>query len=448
VTRAGTLVGGRYLLEHQIGEGAMGSVWKAVHHTLGRGFAVKFLKCAGHSAERLEERFLREARLAAAVSHRYVVSIVDFGTTDEGTPYIVMEYLQGESLAQRLRRTPSLGARELVRIVAESLRGLDAVHEAGVVHRDVKPENIMLVREAGSVVPKLVDFGISRAERANGPHGGAPPNLTWPGTVCGTPSYMSPEQVAGGSIDRRSDIYSTGVILYEALVGIAPFSCPDLTTRLRSIADGGAPPVVALRPELGEAVSRVVETAMMTSPAARFATAGDMAAALLTVVDHLPEGLACPDPDAVAAVPGRSVVPAQSCPTRGQLPGLVARSTSALLVVALLAGFAILAAWNLGGGAEAAAVNIPLAADAARTRPAATTIKPLPPKTTPEEAPPDETPIVIPASLPTTSAAIVRPARRDPAEPRSDRLAPGSREPVGGQAASPVPPEIFRHPGF
>src|SRR5688572_13825887 len=114
--RLGNVIGGKYVLEEEIGEGAMGSVWKAVHQTLGRPFAVKFLKSYGMTADRLEERFLQEARLAASIQHRFVISIVDFGLTDEGTPYMVMEFLHGESLARRMTHAPAMGVRELLRI--------------------------------------------------------------------------------------------------------------------------------------------------------------------------------------------------------------------------------------------------------------------------------------------------------------------------------------------
>src|SRR5688572_20457529 len=227
----------------------MGSVWRAQHRTLGRHFAIKFLKTTVLGGESLEQRFLREARMAASIQHRFVVDIVDFGLTSDAIPYMVMEFLEGESLDRRSRRLPPLPVAELLRIAAEALLGLEAVHQAGVVHRDLKPENIMLVREADGIIPKLVDFGISSAEveRAHGRR-----RLTNPGAFMGTPWYMSPEQAGRQDADRRSDIYSMGVIIYEALLGEAPFDHPELSKLLEQVQAGAAQPLASRRPELGE----------------------------------------------------------------------------------------------------------------------------------------------------------------------------------------------------
>ncbi len=283
----------------------MGSVWKAVHQTLGRPFAVKFLKAYGMNASVLEDRFLREARLAASIQHRFVVAIVDFGMTDEGTPYMVMEYLQGESLAQRLTHRPAMLVRDLIRILAQSLVGLEAVHQAGVIHRDLKPENIVLVSEAGGVIPKLVDFGVSRVEHDLPPEERAGAGkLTAPGTTLGTPWYMSPEQAKGQSdIDRRTDLYSMGVILYEALTGKLPFDDPDISVLLRAVTAGGAPTAMERRPEIGPYLSAVVERAMMIDPDRRYANASEMAAALFSVSSQVPELLVCPGPDGILSAP-------------------------------------------------------------------------------------------------------------------------------------------------
>lgn len=292
--RIGYTIGGKYVLQEEIGEGAMGSVWKAVHQTLGRPFAVKFLKALGMNADRMEKRFFQEARLAASIQHRFVVDIVDFGVTDEGTPYMVMEHLQGESLGRRLTHGPALPVRELIRILAQSLVGLEAVHQAGVIHRDLKPENVMLVPEAGGAIPKLVDFGISRSETQMSDITRST-KLTQPGLTVGTPWYMSPEQVRGRkNIDRRTDTYSMGVILYEALTGKLPFDDPDQLQLLRKVVNGGADPVMAIRPELGPYLSAIVERAMLVNPGRRFGTASEMAATLFSVTGQVPETLACP----------------------------------------------------------------------------------------------------------------------------------------------------------
>jgi serine/threonine-protein kinase len=275
----------------------MGSVWRARHGTLGRSFAIKFLKTTIMGGEPLEQRFLREARLAASVQHRFVVDIVDYGVTGDAVPYMVMEYLEGESLDRRTRRQPPLRVRELLKLSAEVLLGLEAVHQAGVIHRDLKPENIMLVREADGIIPKLVDFGISRpeTERLDGRK-----RLTNPGAFLGTPWYMSPEQARRDEADRRSDLYAMGVILYEALCGEAPYDDPELPTLLESVKAGGAPALVTRRAELGPELSAAIERAMALDPAARFESAAEMSARLLELAAEMPEELACPEPTTVS----------------------------------------------------------------------------------------------------------------------------------------------------
>jgi tRNA A-37 threonylcarbamoyl transferase component Bud32 len=295
VPRVGNLVGGRYELLAEIGQGAMGTVWKAVHTTLRRPFAIKFLKAYDADATLVQERFSREARLAAAVCHRFVVDIVDHGMTDEGTSYLVMAYLEGEALDARLRRDPALRVRQLLRLMGEVLLGLGAVHRAGIVHRDVKPENILLTLEDDEVVPKLVDFSISREEPGPGPARARPTPLTRPGSAMGTPWYMSPEQADGRSpIDRRSDIFSMGVILYEALTGTPPFDGSDLESVVAAVAQGVALPLNVMRADLGDELCSIVETAMAREPDRRYQAAEVMAAALFAAMANVPDDLTCP----------------------------------------------------------------------------------------------------------------------------------------------------------
>ena len=276
----GNVVGGKYRILDPIADGAMGSVWKAVHVTLERPFAVKFLKDTGAQTARLEDRFLNEARRAAAVRHRFVVDVVDFGRTDEGTPYMVMEYLKGVSLAERLRQKPRPTVQELLQIMQQALEGLDAVHRAGVLHRDLKPENIVLCSEGDAVWAKLVDFGISRELYAESVDAKGN-RLTSPGTTLGTPWYMAPEQVQGGAnVDQRCDIYAAGVVLYEALTGRLPYMDEDLDMVLLMVSAGGATPISQRRPDLPGALSALVDRALALDPLERFPTGREMATAL------------------------------------------------------------------------------------------------------------------------------------------------------------------------
>jgi eukaryotic-like serine/threonine-protein kinase len=296
MARAGNIVGGKYRLLSLIGEGSMGAVWKAVHETLDRPFAVKFLKDYDANSARLEERFIAEARLAASVQHRSVVDVIDFGFTDEGTPYMVMEYLNGLSLAERLGRKPVLSVLDFLRLMHQVLGGLEAVHRAGILHRDLKPENIVLCPEGGRMVPKLIDFGISRAldPPAGDRAGRKTERLTSPGTTVGTPWYMAPEQArASPTIDWRGDIYAAGVIIYEVLTGQLPFDHEDARMVLMMVAAGGAPPVGVYRPDLPRALSDLVARAMALDPYARFPTAAAFAIAVRAVARDVPKDAVC-----------------------------------------------------------------------------------------------------------------------------------------------------------
>ncbi|HEX2676992.1 MAG TPA: serine/threonine-protein kinase, partial [Polyangiales bacterium] len=180
------VIAGRYRLESLVGEGGMASVWRAKDLTLARPVAVKLLYARDErDHDVLIARFLREARIAASVQHRNVIHIVDFGTTDEGQPFMVMELLEGESLGDRLHRERKLPLAEAVHIASMTLRGLSAVHEAGIIHRDLKPDNIFLKEEGGVVYPKILDFGISRSVE---PSSGRRSALTTrEGIIVGTP---------------------------------------------------------------------------------------------------------------------------------------------------------------------------------------------------------------------------------------------------------------------
>lgn len=288
VPKSGSVIGGKYRLRRCVGDGAMGSVWSAVHETLGRPVAVKFIHNRGQAnPEVTTARFLQEARAAAAVQHRFVVDIFDFGKTEQGDPYMVMELLQGESLADRITRGPPLPIKHFVRMMTQALSGLDAVHKAGIVHRDLKPENIFIIHDADGGFPKLLDFGISRVDESVA--GGRASRLTTEGILLGTPWYMSPEQVRGRDVDHRTDIYSMGVIMYEAITGLPPFDAEAVGDLLVKIATVPETPVVALRPDLPASLSDVIAKAMAKESEDRYDSAHSMRLALLAVEKDLPE---------------------------------------------------------------------------------------------------------------------------------------------------------------
>lgn len=260
----------------------MASVWRAWDLTLQRPVAVKLLFAReSHTEEVLVDRFLREARIAASVQHRNVIHIVDFGTTSDGQPFMVMELLEGETLAARLRRQKPLPVADVVQIGHLTLRGLGAVHAAGIIHRDLKPENVYLKNEGGVVYPKILDFGISRS--IDPPHGPRSALTTREGVIVGTPEYMSPEQARGvKQLDYRTDLYSMGVVLYESLTGKLPFVSENVGDLIIKIVTGSAVPVHELVPSVPRAVSDVVARAMARLPGDRFFDAAEMQEALLT----------------------------------------------------------------------------------------------------------------------------------------------------------------------
>src|SRR3954471_14223153 len=203
MTVIGTLISERYRLDEKIGSGGMSSVYRAFDPTLERWVAIKLMhRDISHDPDQLE-RFRREARAVARLNHPHIVTVIDAGE-DDGAPYIVFEYVQGETLKERIRRQGRLPVPEAVAYAIEVARALGAAHDAGIVHRDVKPQNVLV---DGEGLAKVTDFGIARTLEQDG--------LTADGRVLGTTDYVSPEQALGHDVDGQSDIYSLGVVLYE-----------------------------------------------------------------------------------------------------------------------------------------------------------------------------------------------------------------------------------------
>lgn len=226
----GRILAGKYRLVEELGRGGMGSVWRADHVELRSSVAVKLIDPALAETREGQSRFLREARAAGGLRSTHVVSVFDYGV-DDGTPFLVMELLEGESLAQRLEKRGRLELSEVQAIMKQVARGLVKAHSAGIVHRDLKPENIFITNEGDTEVVKVLDFGIAKVG-ANM----AVSVQTQTGMVLGTPYYMSPEQAEGRrELDARSDVWSLGVIVYECLLGRKPFDGDNLAQIILAI---------------------------------------------------------------------------------------------------------------------------------------------------------------------------------------------------------------------
>jgi serine/threonine protein kinase len=270
--REGDLIAGRYRLLRQIGGGAMGHVWAARHELLERDFALKIASVPTRSGAQLRARFLREAQIIGRLRHPNVVDVADVGELDGGgCLYLAMELLEGQSLAQRIEDKGPLDPSETLAIAIEVCRGLAAAHAAGVVHRDVKPENIFLARSStGGIVPKLVDFGISKRDGSS--------IVTLPGQLFGTPAYMSPEQALGElDIDHRTDLWSLGVVLFEMLTATHPFTADSYPALLPRIAEHPTPP---LPPDVPASVQAIVMRCLEKSRQSRFPSADALREAL------------------------------------------------------------------------------------------------------------------------------------------------------------------------
>jgi eukaryotic-like serine/threonine-protein kinase len=265
---AGDVIAGRYELVELIGRGGMSSVWKAHDRLLDRTIAIKLLHEQFTQDEEYVERFRREARSVAQLSHPNIVTVIDRGE-DEGRQYIVFEYVEGENLKQLIERSGPLPVRDALLLTLQMARALGFAHERGLIHRDVKPQNVLL-NEDGQ--PKMTDFGIARSVDVEG--------VTVTGTVLGTSEYIAPEQARGQRVDALTDVYSLGVLLYELLAGRVPFQGESFVAIALRHVNEPAPSVLELRPDCPPRVGLAVERAMAKRPEQRFGSMNEFCAEL------------------------------------------------------------------------------------------------------------------------------------------------------------------------
>ena len=353
----GKIVGGKYQVDQLIGSGGMGTVWLGQHTGLGTRVAIKFIRPAYASLPDARQRFEIEARAAAKLNSKHAVQVYDYGVTDDGLPYIVMEYLEGESLSESLIRRGPLPAPEVAQIIVEASLALQRAHGAGVVHRDLKPDNIFLASNVDSTsdlfpyTVKLVDFGIAKmfeTSRVAGATGPAPMGgPTQEGAVIGTPNFMAPEQLTlGGAPGPLTDLWSLGACAFAAMTARIPFEGDVLGDIVVKVCAAPMPIPSQLNPNVPRGFDAWFAKACSRDPSKRFQTAGELAESLAVVCgtgrsravaneEHVQYMLKPRSPDAppLESIP----VPAQMSSKTALLAGLVLGVTVMVLIAGLLA---------------------------------------------------------------------------------------------------------------
>lgn len=473
----GLVIAGKYRIEQEIGRGSMGTVYRAVHVTLGQRVAIKLISREHSQSVEMRQRFSVEAKAAAKLRSRHVVQVIDDGETPEGNPYIVLELLEGETLEERLRREHDVALGDAVRIVTHVGRALARAHAQGIVHRDLKPANVFLVKsdddEAGWVA-KVLDFGIAKVAQQVG--------TTKAGTVLGTPLFMSPEQVRGASsVDHRADLYSLGMCLFHMLTGDYAYYSASYSEVLVAICTRPLPLVRDKAPWLPPAVEHWFQRACAKQPLDRFQSADEMTEALhaaagnaspLSKHKSVPEGRIAPEtlvgfaapplatvqlphaelgfsqtqileqPAGAAPLPAVAVAVARDAPAVSGvaaamprpnfLPWLLGAGIGLLALGALAATLALLGKRTPEGSLRSAAsVNVaPVAA-------------PQEPVSSPAVIPAPASPVPAPASIVSSVAAEKIPA--SPAAPPPIRK--GKASTSSPAAAPPSPAEPLKAPG-
>ncbi len=422
-----------------IGAGGMGAVYEVRHLLTKHHRALKLLHPQFAKSPEVVARFVREAGVAGTLRSEHVVETFDAGQLEDGSAYVLMELLEGRSLAGLLEERGRLEAAHAARLVWQACEGVAVAHAAGIVHRDLKPDNLFVVRrEDGRETVKLLDFGISKFTTGY-EHAGT---LTSEGSMMGTPYYMSPEQAKGAKdVDERADIYALGVILYEALTGLRPFDEDSFPALVIKIHTGEYRPVLDLRPELDPAMADVVHRAMHVDPAERFASARELQDALRQFVDEeLPARASrastrqsLDDTVAASAAPGAARAAPTPAPTSVP-PGPAPRRAPLVAGVALglVGAVAGVAALSMSGPSD----------DAVQAAPEPTESAPEP------DRPIAAAPAPVPAAVePGTAVERARdagaPAAEAPApppdSPRPAKVRPGARprpQPAGASRAA------------
>lgn len=370
----GTELGGKYRIVRRLGHGGMGEVYQAEHTLLRRRFAIKFLRAEHLHSSEMIARFKREAQVAGQIEHDHVAAVTDFGVTAEGTPYFVMEYLEGSDLGRMISDEGPLTVPRATTLLIQACHGVAAAHSCGVIHRDLKPENLFVSQGSdGAERVKILDFGIAKLQVS--PDG----LVTHTGATLGTPCYMSPEQARGErDIDLRTDIYSLGAVLYEALAGERAHQGSSYNEIIYQIISRQPISLAQRRTDVPPALVSAIARAMHKEPSARFATADDFADALELTLKSRHGGLPTQASSAVTATQAAALMPTvprmaaeNQRAARGSHPtDLVAMTTPAkptsrrgllllVLLVVLGVGGALLTSLRTRRGADGSGSGLP-----------------------------------------------------------------------------------------
>jgi serine/threonine-protein kinase len=322
----GSVLDDRYRIDAVLGTGGMGRVYRAEHTKIGKSVAIKVLHSDLTRNREASQRFQREAIASGRLDHPNIVGVSDFGVLDSGALYLVMEVLEGESLGDRLSRDERIHWVEALDIMRGMLYGLRHAHERGVVHRDIKPDNIYLAQKEGAPVVKILDFGIAKLYAGSADD----PASTRAGLTVGTPAYLSPEQAVGGEITPASDLYSASIVLYEMLAGRAPFEDRDPLAMLGAHVSRPAPRFAVIAPgvDIPAPLEDIIQHGLCKSPSERIATASDYLAMIDAFSPPLHPRVQTSPVVAEASGPVFSAAPALSGPTIRPMIGSTSGPTS------------------------------------------------------------------------------------------------------------------------
>jgi serine/threonine-protein kinase len=446
----GQVIEGKYRIVDLIGVGGMGSVFEGENERIRRRVAIKVLNAKAAASKDAVERFEREAQAAGLVGSDHILEVLDLGALPSGEHFMVMEYLDGETLGARIKHMGAMTPHQVVPLVRQALAGLAAAHAAGIVHRDLKPENLFVCKEKAGYADfvKIIDFGVSKFNKM----GGEGLSMTRTGAVMGTPYYMSPEQARGSQVDARSDLYAMGVILYEAVTGQVPFHAETFNELLFKIVLSEPVPLRQVRPDVDPGFESLTLKAMARDAEHRFQSAEDFIAALDNWVRTgaavtIPPAVGHDAPDETQTA--TNVIPAAGTPATGgasvsawsssqadAVPGLK-KGPSPVFLLALLGGFVLvlavggLFAWRAIAAKRAAA----LATDTSATEgPEGSTGAPLgDPPETPTGAPEPD------SASESSAAAQTAPSGEAPEQPATPKPVVGAPKPKPTIVAQPAP---------